>query len=132
MGEPRPGLRFSILAGEFAVCRLPPEAPLPPWWDASPFSSVTRTPDELSVVCPAAVVPPGVRAERGWVLLRLDGPFPFDAVGILRAVLDPLAAAGVGVFAVSTFDTDYVLLKAAQLPSARRALAESGHQELLP
>jgi hypothetical protein len=119
------------MAEEFAVCRLPPEAVLPAWADAPPFSSATRTPDELSVVCPAAGVPTGVRTERGWALLTLQGPFPFDAVGVLRALLDPLAAAGVGILTVSTFDTDYVLVKQSQLPRALRALAAAGHRAIV-
>jgi hypothetical protein len=131
MSDSGSSLRFSIVAGEFAVCRLSPAAALPAWADAAPFSSCTRTPDELSVVCPAADVPAEVRAERGWALLCLQGPFPFDAVGILRAVLDPLAVAGIGIFTVSTFDTDYVLVKQPQLPRALQALAAAGHREIV-
>jgi hypothetical protein len=123
-------LRFSVLPSEYAICRLGPDLPAPTWVEGSGFVSVTRTADELSIVCPAERVPSGARAERGWVLLQLHGPFPVDAVGILRAVLDPLADAAVGIFALSTFDTDYLLIRQAQLPRALQALAAAGHTQL--
>ena len=123
---------FSILPGEFVVCRLPADTPLPAWTHASPFSSVTRTTDELSVICPAGHVPAEVRTERGWTLLGLHGPFPFDAVGILSSVLGPLAGAGIPILAVSTFDTDYVLVRTAQLPRALQVLTAVGCTQRLP
>lgn len=123
--------RFAILPGEWAVARLAPDAPIPPWALApAPFHSVTRTAAELSIVAPAAQVPVEVRAERGWALLRLQGPFAFDQTGILASVAAPLAAAGVGLFALSTFDTDYLLVKAAQLPEALAALRAEGHVQV--
>jgi hypothetical protein len=122
-----PGLILQLLSDEFAVCRLAPDASVPAWADATPFVSITRTTDELSIICRAASVPAGVHAERGWCLLKLAGPFPFDAVGILASVLDPLAAAGIGVLAFSTFETDYVFVKAAHLAPATHALTVAGH-----
>ena len=123
---------FSVLPGEFAVCRLPADTPLPAWAYASPFSSVTRTTDELSVICPAGHVPAEVRAERGWSLLGLRGPFPFDAVGILSSFLGPLAGAGIPILAVSTFDTDYVLVRTTQLPRALQVLTAVGCTQRAP
>lgn len=121
-------LRFSILSGAWAVARLPAGDPVPAWAAGrSGFSSVTRTPDELSIVCPAEAVPADARAERGWAVLKLHGPFAFDQTGILASVARPLAAAGIAIFAVSTFDTDYVLVKSADLDSALQALAAAGH-----
>lgn len=121
-------LTLTLLPGRFAVCRLPPEAPLPAGWDGGPFASVARTVDELSVVCLEAAVPAGARIEPGWRAFKLEGPFAFEATGILASVAGPLAAAGVGIFAVSTFDTDYVMVKDAQLEPAVRSLAAAGHQ----
>ena len=122
-------LHLTILAGEFAVCRLSPEsATIPTWAFAGHWYSLTRTDDEVSVVCPAQLVPDGVQAERDWCLLRLTGPFPFDMTGILAAVLVPLAAAGIPIFALSTFDTDYVLVKSPDLASATDALRNAGHR----
>jgi len=120
-------LRFSVLPGSYAVLRLPPDAEVPAGALVPPFHSVTRTPAELSVVCPEGAVPVGARVEAGWALLALAGPFPFELVGVLSSFLAPLAEAGVSVFALSTFDTDYVLVKRERLDDALDALAAAGH-----
>ena len=120
-------LTFHLHPGEFAVCRLPPAEPVPAWAGSTVFSSVTRTADELSIICPASQVPAAVKQEAGWRLLKLAGPFAFTETGILAAVLAPLAAANIGILAVATSDTDYVLVKAAQLDDAIRALGSAGH-----
>lgn len=122
-------LNLTTLAGEFAVCRLAPDtAALPAWATAGPWYSITRTADELSIVCPAAQVPAGIQAERDWRMLRLTGPFPFELTGILAAVLAPLAEATIPIFALSTYDTDYVLVKAHDLERAVAALRAAGHR----
>jgi hypothetical protein len=123
-------LRFSVLPGGYAVLRLAPDAEVPASVLAPPFHSATRTAAELSVVCPEAVVPEGARAETGWAILALEGPFPFEMVGVLVSVLAPLAAAGVGIFALSTFDTDYVLVKRERIAEALDALAAAGHERI--
>lgn len=115
------------MPGEFAVCRLPPDSPVPAWQGSGMFSSVTRTGDELSIICPATQAPADVKHEAGWRLLKFQGPFDFGAVGVMASVTAPLAAARVSLLAVATFDTDYVLLKASQLDTALRALAAAGH-----
>ncbi len=120
-------LRFAVLPGSYAVARLPAGAEVPLASLVPPFSSVTRTPVELSVVCPETAAPAGARVETGWALLGLVGPFPFSMVGVLASVLQPLAAAGVSIFALSTFDTDYVLVKREKLDDALAALAAAGH-----
>lgn len=120
-------LTLSVLQGEYAVCRLPEDAAPPAWALAGELWSLTRAVGELSVVCAAAQVPAEVRAEKGWAALRLHGPFEFTLTGILAAVLNPLRDAGVGIFALSTFDTDYVLVAQAQLPGALAALRAAGH-----
>ncbi len=120
--------RFTLLTGEWAIAKLAPDTPVPPWALApAAFVSIARTADECSIVAPAPAVPPEVRAERGWAVLRLQGPFAFDQTGILASFAAPLAAANVGIFAVSTFDTDYVLVKTAQLAAALAALRAAGH-----
>jgi len=123
-------LHFSVLPGSFAVLRLASDADVPVELLAPPFHSVTRTPAELSVVCPENAVAAGSRAETGWALLALAGPFPFEMVGVLASVLQPLAAAGVSIFALSTFDTDYVLVKRERLADAIDALTAAGHQRV--
>jgi hypothetical protein len=91
--------------------------------------SLARTDDELSIVCAAVHVPAECRAERGWAVIKLLGPFPFDAIGVLASFAQPLAAAGVSLFALSTFDTDYILVKRAELGTAVVALTRAGHEE---
>jgi len=115
------------LEGAYAVCRLAADAPLPAWAAGGPFLSITRTADELSVVCRQAVVPEGVRCERGWRCLRVAGTLDFSLVGVLASLLGPLADAGVSVFAVSTFDTDYLLVKEEYLAAAVEVLRRAGH-----
>ena len=122
-----PRLTLQLVAGEFAVCRLAPTEPVPAWAGSTVFSSITRTADELSIICPAAQVPAGARSEVGWSLLKLAGPFEFGAVGILASVTDPLARAGISLLAVGTFDTDYVLIKAERLDAAIGVLETVNH-----
>ena len=121
-------LRLSLLPQDYVIARLPADAPVPAGvLEASGFVSVARTADELSIVCPQAVAPPAPKLDGGWRTLKLHGPFAFDEVGILAALLVPLSEAGIGIFAVSTFDTDYLLVKAADLPHALATLRAAGH-----
>ena len=124
--------KFSVVAGTYAVCRLPADEAVPVWASApGGFTSVTRTADELSIVCEEARVPApqpeSFRGEGGFALLKIHGPFPFDAVGILAALVKPLADAGISTMAIATFDTDYLLVKRAQAARAVVALTQSGH-----
>jgi len=116
-----------IERGEYAVCQLDADEPLPPWLPSAPFWTVTRAGDELSIICSAEAVPFDCSHERGWRLLRMLGPFPFDLTGILASVLTPLAAADVGILAISTFNTDYILVKHTRVAAAVDALRAAGH-----
>jgi GNAT superfamily N-acetyltransferase len=127
VGETGRPWTLTVLDGVFAVCRLGGEASIPPWATAGDFSSVSRTADELSVVCRQEAVPDGVLCERGWRCLRVAGTIPFTAVGVLAALTAPLADAGVSVFAISTFDTDYLLVKERDLAAAVAALHRRGY-----
>jgi uncharacterized protein len=126
------GLTLHLLPFELAVCRLHSEDTLPSWGLASPFFSLTRTQEELSIVCSQDSVPPGVVCERGWRALMVQGPLDFDLTGILASLLNPLADAGISVFALSTYDTDYVLVKDANLQDALHALSCAGHHIVEP
>jgi putative acetyltransferase len=121
-------LSLLALADTFAVCRLGSEASVPSWATAGDFFSVTRTAEELSVVCRQEALPEGVRSEGGWRGLRVAGTLPFATIGVLAALAAALAEAGVSVFAVSTFDTDYLLVKEAQWDQAVAALRRHGHE----
>jgi hypothetical protein len=118
---------LTVLPNALAVCRLDSASPVPDWATRSDFFSITRSSDELSIVCDETHAPADVRAERGWRAFKLEGPFAFDAIGVLKQVLDPLAESQVNVFTISTFDTDYVLVKAAQFELAVTALTRFGH-----
>lgn len=126
----RPHLPLELLPDTLAVCRLPPDASIPAWASGghSPFLTISRTAEELSITTVESAVPAGVRAERGYRAVRVRGNLPLDLIGILAAIADPLADAGLGIFAISTFDTDYVLVKARDLDKAIAALTEAGHQ----
>jgi len=130
MSPPPPSLSFTVHPGRWAVARLDSAAPIPPWALAGPLASVTRTPHELSVVCPQSQVPPGQPAESDWACLQLIGPFPFSLTGILASFLNPLAQAQVPIFALSTFDTDWILVPAPRLQLALQALRAAGHNEV--
>lgn len=120
-------LRLVVVPGRLAVCRLAPDASLADWMQTGAVSSITRTADELSVVCDEADVPEGIRSERGWRAFRVEGPLDFGLTGVLAALAVPLAEAGVSIFAVSTFDTDWLLVKADRLDQAIYSLREVGH-----
>src|SRR4051812_10038212 len=120
-------LKLEALDVELAVCRLGAEEALPAWSTSSGFFSVSRTSDELSIVCAEEGVPPGVKAEKGWRAIRVAGPLEFSLTGVLASIANPLARARISVFAISTFDTDYVLVKGVDLKAALEALAASGH-----
>ncbi|GAA4009108.1 ACT domain-containing protein [Deinococcus rubellus] len=127
-----PQLTLSLLGGpdptEFAVAQWPPAADLPAALLTGSFFSLTRSEDELSLVCEAHLLPEGTTHASGWVAFKLHGPFDFGLTGILAAVLNPLRDAGVGIFAMSTFDTDYVLVKRERLTEAQTALRSAGHR----
>ena len=126
-GSATPPLTLLGVAGRFAVCKLSPGSAIPAWATAGDVFSVTRTGEELSVVCRQEIVPSGTHAEVGWRCLRVAGAMPFTLVGVLASLTRPVAAAGVGVFAVSTFDTDYLFFKEAEFQTAVAALRGAGH-----
>jgi hypothetical protein len=120
-------LSLLVLPELVAVCRLLPSIPIPAWASAGQFYSITRTDDELSIVCFQDAVPDGVVCERDWRCLRVAGAMPFSVVGVLASLTTPLAEADISVFAISTFDTDYLLVKTEKLEEAVVALRQVGH-----
>jgi len=123
----RPVHHLTLLPDIFAICRLDRNASIPPWADAGRFFSITRTDEELSIVCLQSRVPDGIRCERDWRCLAVAGPLPFTTVGVLHSLVQPLAEAEISVFALSTFDTDYLLVKAADWARTIDALRQHGH-----
>ena len=118
-----PKLTLLLLPGPYAVCRLPPDAPTPDWAYGE-FVSVTRTAEELSVVCEERGVPESVQCERGWRCFKVQGPLDFSLVGVLASLLAPLAEAGIPVFTVSTYDTDYILVREGDVERAAEAMSQ--------
>ena len=120
-------MTLSLLPDTLAICRLTPDAPIPDWALAGGFFSITRTADELSIVCPQANVPSEIQCDRDWRCLRVEGPLDLSLIGILASLTAPLARAGIGIFAVSTYDTDYLLVKEKRLEEAVLVLSQEGH-----
>jgi hypothetical protein len=125
-------LTLRILGERFGIARMDPSAPWPEWLSQSGFSSITRTSEELSIVCEESLVPPGVKVEPGWGAIKIEGPLDFDLVGILSSIAGALADAGISLFAVSTFDTDYVMVRQERMESAIEALMRVGHRVVRP
>jgi uncharacterized protein len=113
--------------GSYAICRMGPDEKVPQWAHISRLSFISRTEDELSVICEESSVPDYVRAERGWAGFKLQGPFPLNEVGVLASVLNPLADAGISILACSSFDTDYVFVKNVDKGKAESTLLKAGH-----
>ena len=124
----KPCLNLQLLDGNLAVCRLAPKDPVPAWaFSGGSLCSVTRTPEEVSVICAESRVPMGTHCEKGWRALKVEGPLDFGLTGILDALTDPLARARISIFAVSTYDTDYLMVREASLEEAMRTLKAAGH-----
>ena len=121
------GLHLEVLDGDFALWRLDAGEPLPEVDTGPAFLSVTRTEDELSVVSRAENIPSGATTELGWRCLKVRGPLPFDMTGVLAALSAPLAGAGIPIFVVSTYDTDYLLVKSTDLDRTCKTLRNEGH-----
>jgi hypothetical protein len=119
-------LNLSLLPSRYAICRLSREAPIPEWASSVDFLSITRTADELSIVCLETAVPDGVKCDRGWRCLKVAGPLDLSLTGVLASLLTPLAEAKISIFALSTFDTDYLLVKEENLQHATEVLIQSG------
>lgn len=118
---------LSLHAEHLAITRLAAGASLPPWATAGPFFSVTRTADELSVVCARQNVPEALRSKTQWRALKVRGPLVLSEIGVLSALAAPLAEAKISLFAISTFDTDYLLVDSEQVSAAIAALERAGH-----
>ena len=125
--NPRALLTLTVFPGRYAICRLDAGAAVPDWSGGSPFVSISRTPDELSIVCLDANVPEGIMCERSWRILRCEGPLDNELTGIMVSIAEPLADAGIPIFPIGTHDTDYILVKEVHLETAIRALTGYGH-----
>jgi uncharacterized protein len=127
-GSDRLVVSLVIWPGSYAIVRLEPRAPLPDWAEGrSAFVCVTRTPAETSVICEEGVVPAGVDRSGSWSMLEVAGPLEHTVVGVLASLTAALATAGIPVFVVSTFGTDYLMVPSRDLAAARGALNAAAH-----
>jgi hypothetical protein len=121
-------LTLSILNEEFAICRLDADSPVPIWALAGSLSSITRTADELSIVCAQNQAPKDTQCNRDWRCLKVHGPLDFSLTGVMASLVAPMAEAEISIFVFSTFDTDYLMVKKSNLEKAIRALTDAGHE----
>jgi hypothetical protein len=121
-------LKFRLLTGTYAIARLAANAVVPEWATKGGFTSVTRTADELSIVCLTENLPPEVHSPPRWICLKLEGPFAFSQTGVLLSFIEPLSRNRIPIFAISTYDTDYVLIQE-EFISALGLLREAGHEQ---
>ena len=120
-------LDLTLLSVRLAICQLPVDTPVPAWTAGSGFVSVTRTGDELSIVCDETLVPDGVNCTKKWQAIKVEGPLGFDLIGILAELAGILARAGVSIFVISTYNTDYILVQKEQTGPSLQALQQAGH-----
>jgi hypothetical protein len=121
-------LTMRLLRGKYGVCRLDKTDLIPEWAQNSDFSSITRTLDELSIVCIEESIPNYIKHEKDWRILKIEGPLDFSLIGILASISTILAQKGISIFAISTYDTDYILVKNKDINSAIVALADEGYE----
>ena len=123
----RPRLTMTLLPDRLAICQLDKDAPIPNWACRGSLCSVTRTPNELSIVCPEANVPAGLPCDGDWRALGSEGPLGFTLTGTVETLAEPMAAAGISIFFISTYYTDYLMVKEKELQIAVLALRQAGH-----
>ena len=120
-------LRLRGVPGIYGVARLSPASPIPHWFDGPGFSALMRADDELTLVCLQERIPETVEAERSWRCFRSLGPIPFNATGIVRALIEPLSTQGIGVFVVCTFDGEHILVAETDWEKSKGLLEQAGH-----
>ena len=120
-------LRLRGVPGIYGVARLGPASSIPGWFDGPGFSALMRAEDELTLVCLQERMPETVEAERNWRCFRSLGPIPFNATGIVRALIEPLSTQGIGVFVVCTFDGEHILVSGTDWERSRGLLEQAGH-----
>lgn len=120
-------MKLSLFPDRLAVCRLNASDEIPQW-PRGVFVSITRTPDELSIICDESAVPEGAQTERGWRAFQVHGPIPFEVTGVASGLTGALAANGISVFLIATYDTDWLLVKESTLERATAALRAAGYE----
>ena len=121
-------LTMKLLEEKFAVCRLDKNCDVPKWTENNSFYSVTRTMDELSIVCFEKDVPIDIKYEKNWRILKIEGPLDFSLIGIISKISSILAEEKISIFALSTFDTDYILVKENNIKDTIKVLEKNNYR----
>jgi hypothetical protein len=121
-------LTMKLLKSKYGVCRLDKNELIPSWAQIGDFFSITKTTDELSIVCDEDSIPNNIKCEKDWKILKIEGPLDFSLIGILSSISSILANIGISIFAVSTYDTDYILIKNTDIDKAVNALIEERYE----
>lgn len=121
-------MKLEIISGTFSILRFAAQFQLPAWLDNSNFHSITRSSDETSIICESRCVPPGTKCESDWIAFRAIGPLDFALTDVLSSLINPLSQAGISTLVISTFDTEYILIKANKLDLAKLHLTQAGHR----
>lgn len=125
-------LQLSLLDEVYGICIFPNNAPVPEWAVTASLYSITRTKKELTIVCPQSVIPSDCEYDSNWRCFRIDGSFDLNQVGVISSLAAPLAQAGVSIFVVSSYDTDYFLVTGEKVEKAIAALSDNGHLIVRP
>lgn len=121
-------LTMKLLKEEYGVCRLDKTELIPEWAQDKGFFSITRTSDELSIVCSQDNIPNHIKCERDWKILKIEGVLDFSLIGILASISTILAQQGISIFTISTYDTDYILVKNKDIDNAIESLIKEGYE----
>ena len=121
-------LTMKLLKEKYGVCRLSKDELIPEWVKGSDFYSITKTYDELSIVCSEDCIPSNIKCENDWRILKVEGPLDFSLIGILSSISSILAQNKISIFAVSTYDTDYILVKNNDLDKAIESLIKERYE----
>jgi hypothetical protein len=121
-------LKLTSLPGNFSIFQIDPVIGIPLWAQQGEFFSITQAADELSIVCEDKYIPDSINREKNWRVLKIEGPFNFDEIGILNSITTPLARANISLLAVSTFNTDYILIQDSHFIEVVDILKNDGHK----
>jgi hypothetical protein len=120
-------LQLSLLKDLYGICKFPSDSSIPEWALDESLCSITRSKKELTVVCPQGIIPANTEYDSDWRCFRIDGSFDFNQIGVISSLAEPLAEAGVSIFVISTYDTDYILVKEEKVEQAVNVLTDNGH-----
>lgn len=120
-------LTLKLLKDKYSVCRLNKNDEIPKWIFQEEFFSITKTDEELSVVCLQDKIKENIKCEKDWRILKIEGPLDFSLIGILSKISTLMANNDISIFAISTYDTDYILIKEESINKAIEVLENNNY-----